>query len=100
MAVHKSIHVTGDNGSVDIHQQKLSKGGSEQAKWISDTGKRSIIIFNKGNGSPFHDNEFHVPAGGEVISGPLRSGLNKDDPFGYTVVGQQGTNDPVIIIDN
>ena len=100
MSRHKSIHVTGDDGTVDVVNQKLSKGQNEQAIWHSDTGKRSIIYFNSADGSPFHETEFHVPAGGDVTSGPMKSGLPTTKHFKYTVVGTQGTQDPVIIIDN
>ena len=93
----KPIHISKDDGTAN--DQRLSKGLLEQARWISDTGNRSIIFFNK-DGSPFGDTEFHVPAGGEVISGPLRTGVHKGDEFHYTIVGTAGTSDPVIIIDN
>jgi|SRR6267154_2169603 len=93
----KPIHISKDDGTAD--DQKLSKKLSEQARWISDTGHRSIIFFNK-DGSPFDETEFHVPAGGEVISGPLKTDVDKGDEFHYTIVGTAGTTDPVIIIDN
>jgi hypothetical protein len=100
MSVHKSIHVIADDGTLDVDTQHLNKGRLEQARWLSDTGNRSIIYFNKPEGSPFQETEFHVPAGGDVSSGPIRAGLKNGDTFRYTVVGQSGTNDPVIIIDN
>ncbi len=93
----KPIHISKDDGTAN--DQRLSKGNAEQARWISDTGKKSIIFFNK-DGSPFDDTEFHVPAGGEVLSGPLKSSVKAGDQFNYTVVGTKGTTDPVIIIDN
>lgn len=94
----KPIHVIANDGSVDVNKQKVGKG--EQARWYSDTGKMSIIYFNKREGSPFADNIFYVPAGGSVSSGPFRKEWPEKKEFRYTVVGTQGNNDPVIIIDN
>ena len=72
----------------------------EQATWISDTGNRFIVIFNKPEGSPFVDYTFNVPAGGEVSSGPFRKAWPTLKEFNYTVIGTAGVNDPVIIVDN
>jgi hypothetical protein len=94
----KPIHISKDDGTAE--DQKLSKGLLEQARWVSDTGNRSIIVFNGAKGSPFEETEFRVPAGGEVISGPLKSSVKKNDQFKYTIVGTKGTTDPIIIIDN
>ncbi len=96
----KDISAADDYGTVKPVNQHLSKKLNEQAQWNSDTGKRSIISFKRGNGSPFTDYRFIVPAGGSISSGPLRPGVNIGDEFKYKVTGEKGSNDPIIIIDD
>ena len=96
----QEIRIDRDDGHVNVRRQKLKKITKEQATWISDTGERFIVIFNKPEGSPFFDDTYTFPERGEVSSGPFRKAWPTGDEFNCTVVGTAGVNHPVIIVDN
>jgi len=95
----KDVRITSDVGDVDQPSVSVSRSGGEEVTWHSYAGKAATIKFNSAAGSPFLKPEFDVPAGGSVSSGPAVSGASRK-PYKYTVVGPDGENDPVVIIDN
>jgi len=56
---------------VDLPQATLWKNKHHTAKWVSDDGAAYTVDFTLGNGSPFSQTTFLVPANGEVSSGQL-----------------------------
>ncbi len=91
----KHVRVTDDQGHVDQEDVDISISAGEQVTWSADT--KTVIVFNKPEGSPFSDKTFQVPAGGSIASGPARQDAEKKK-YKYTVVGQGGSNDPGVII--
>lgn len=89
---------------VDTRGPSLSIANRDRVRWVSkDTA--FTICFAK-NDSPFDEYRFVVPAGGEVVSGPVRQGAavkgyHYDITEGYSLEGATGgaTADPTIFVD-
>lgn len=91
----KHVRVTDDHGHVDQEDVSISISTEEEVIWSAD--KKSVVVFNTPDGSPFHQHTFPVPAGGSVSSGPARDDA-QNKRYKYTVVGEGGSNDPGVII--
>jgi hypothetical protein len=63
------VHV-GQGGEVDNEVVNVSKSAGDEVVWSSD-GDAFTISFQT---SPFAASTFHVPAGGNASSGPVRAG--------------------------
>ena len=107
MATEKVIPITGhdnrhvhaeDNGQVDNDTVHVSKSAGHQVTWSSN-GK-AVIKFSSQDGSPFEQAIFKVPAGGSVSSGPAKATAEAEKRYKYSVVGEKGVNDPIVIIHN
>ena len=96
--VSKHVHVTSDQGKVDQNEVKLSRENGDDVTWHSYDNQKATVVFASPDRSPFLESHFYVPAGGTVSSGPVRSDALKKR-YKYTVVGEGGVNDPIIIID-
>lgn len=105
MATEKVIPITGkdnrhvhaeDDGQVDNHTVHVSKRAGHQVTWSSN-GK-AVIEFSSQEGSPFEQAVFKVPAGGSVSSGPAKETAEAEKSYKYSVVGEKGVNDPIVII--
>jgi len=95
----KQVHITSSVGDVDLPTVTVSKSGSEEVTWHSHANKPAQIRFDSPDGSPFQKATFDVPAGGSISSGPSLSHVAHKS-YKYTVVGPDGENDPVVIVDN
>ncbi|HET9840117.1 MAG TPA: hypothetical protein VFR84_17960 [Candidatus Angelobacter sp.] len=96
--VSQDVQITGDAGQVDQDSVRISRD-TDEVTWTAHGAHKAIVVFASPDGSPFHDAVFQVPANGSVSSGPVKSSaLNQ--PYKYTVVGQIGVNDPIVIIDS
>lgn len=100
----KQIGIDNRHGHVPpmVEEIKLTRGQNpalpNEVKWNSTTGSASVVCFCK-NGSPFDNWYFVVPADGSyVFSGPVRPDADYRK-YQYMVVGEDGFNDPVIIVD-
>jgi hypothetical protein len=94
----QEVHITSDDGQVDQDSITISRT-QDQVTWTAHGAKKALIVFATPDGSPFHDAIFQVPAGGSVSSGPVKSAA-LPQPYKYSVIGQIGVNDPVVIVDN
>ena len=95
--MNKKVQITDCKGSVDTEKVHASMNGEDHIIWYAHK-KGAIIVFASPDGSPFLETTFHVPAGGSVSSGPpVKGQLNGE--YKYIVVGDCGSNDPVVIID-
>lgn len=93
-----SVHIIDDDGQVDQPTITISRS-TDEVTWTARGAKKALIVFATPDGSPFHDTTFHVPANGSVSSGPVKSSaLNLE--YKYTVIGQIGVNDPIVIVEN
>ncbi len=96
-AVSQDVQIIGDGGQVDQDPINVSRT-TDEVTWTAHGPHKAIIVFASPDGSPFHDSTFQVPANGSVSSGPVKnSAFNQ--PYKYTVIGQVGVNDPIVIID-
>jgi hypothetical protein len=93
----RHVHAGGD-GKVDKDPVHVSKKAGHQVTWFS-RGKASIE-FSSSDGSPFEKTTFQVPAGGSVSSGPAKPTATAEKAYKYSVVGENGTEDPTVIIHN
>jgi|SRR5882724_12007290 len=93
----RHVHAEAD-GKVDNETVHVSKKAGHQVTWFS-AGKASIE-FSSQSGSPFEEATFHVPAGGSVSSGPAKATAETEKPYKYSVEGEEGRNDPTVIIHN
>lgn len=90
------IKIEDRKGKVNKYECTLHTDQSEEAVWNSDDG-RCLVIFGT---SPFKDSVFVVPDGGSVSSGEVVAPVEKPPKkYKYTVVGPDGSNDPIIVID-
>jgi hypothetical protein len=75
----------------------LSKGAGDQVEWSSDEAMAFIVRFDKGDGTPFADDVFHVPRCGRVSSGRITT-----ETFGtyrYSLTDENGAvKDPELDI--
>jgi hypothetical protein len=94
----KEVHITSHEGKVDHDNIHLSQSGEDDVTWFSFDNKKAIVVFASPDGSPFAQSRFDVPAGGSTSSGPVTATAQKKN-YKYTVIGEFGVNDPVIIID-
>lgn len=94
----KHVHITSHQGHVDQHTVTLSQRAGDEVTWFSHDNKKAMVVFASPDGSPFAESHFHVPAGGSISSGPAKTTAQMKG-HKYTVVGESGVNDPVIIID-
>jgi hypothetical protein len=94
----QNVYITNSNGQVDQTDIRVSKSGAEEVTWHSHDNKPATIKFDSAEGSPFEKSVFTVPPGGNVSSGPAH-GAAQHKSYKYTVVGPDGENDPVVIID-
>jgi hypothetical protein len=92
------VHITSDDGQVDQPSVTISRN-LDQVTWTAHGAKKALIVFATPDGSPFHDATFQVPASGSVSSGPVKA-TALTQPYKYTIIGQIGVNDPVVIVDN
>ena len=95
----KEVHVTSHQGHVDHDTIRLSKSAADEVSWFSYDNSDAIIVFASPDGSPFVGSQFYVSAGGSHSSGKIRTNAEKK-AYKYTVVGDSGVNDPVIIIED
>lgn len=96
-AIPKNIHITNDCGGVDQPTVTVNRVLGEEITFFSN-GTKALVIFASPDGSPFQEATFHVPAGGSVSTGPVQAGVASKS-YKYTVVGQVGVNDPIIIVE-
>jgi hypothetical protein len=98
----KDVVVTTDRGNVQSGQETIflqrSQGGS--VRWVSRCDRDSVIVFSSNEGSPFKEKIFRLRAGGTARSGPLARGKKRGtlSVYKYSVMGAQGNNDPIIIV--
>ena len=88
-----NVGLTNDHGGVDKNSVTIKKGDS--VTWSSKGHGGADILFDKGDGTPFSKPNFHCDSGGSVSSGPAA----KSGTFNYSVHGEHGNNDPVIVVD-
>jgi len=93
------VQITDNNGHVDQDSVTISRAAGDEVTWTAHGAKKAIIVFASPDGSPFHDTTFHVPASGSVSSGPIKATAAYKS-YKYIVVGETGSNDPVVIIKN
>lgn len=98
--VVRHVNILDNQGHVSpsdpIHISRLAK---DVVVWVSGNNRKATIVFASPAGSPFKEAVFHLAAGGSVCSDLVRDAATNGE-YKYTVVGEKGTNDPVIIIDN
>lgn len=94
----QEVHIITDDGQVDQDTVTIS-ASTDQVTWTAHGEKKALIVFASPDGSPFHDTLFQVPAGGSISSGPVKSTADYKS-YKYTVVGQVGVRDPVVIVQN
>jgi hypothetical protein len=97
VAIPKHVHITSNDGQVDQPTISVNRLLGEEVTWSSN-GTKALIVFASSDGSPFQEAIFHVPAGGSVSSGPVQTEAESKG-YKYTVIGQLGINDPVIIVE-
>jgi len=90
-----NIDLTDDHGHVNKDTVTISRG-TEVVWWSRGHGKAKIV-FDGANGSPFASDTFDLQHE-SVSSGPAIRGGSKE-PFKYTVHGEHGVNDPVVVVD-
>jgi hypothetical protein len=95
----KKVKITNNKGKVDTDTVHVSQSAGEEVTWLAGDSDGAIIVFASPDGSPFEETTFFVPAGGSVSSGPADNG-QVGQSYKYIVVGDVGSNDPVVIIDN
>jgi hypothetical protein len=100
MGVHKHVHIVSDDGQVDECEVVISKSLADQVTWFAFGGAGATIEFSSDDGSPFQESVFYVPATGSLSSGPASPTAVVDKYYKYTVQGQEGENDPGVIIRN
>lgn len=100
MGTQKGVHITSDDGQVDVYDVDISKVGADEVTWFAHGAARATIEFSSAAGSPFQESTFHVPAGGSVSSGPAKASAVVGKYYKYTVKGPKGENDPGVIIHN
>ncbi|HMF90258.1 MAG TPA: hypothetical protein VKL40_06420 [Candidatus Angelobacter sp.] len=100
--MRKKVKLISSNGQVDANAPIIKFSAGDEIEWSSFQNESADIVFASKYGSPFTSARFQVPAGGSVSSGPaIKKPQNgKQDEYKYTVIGQGGLNDPVIIVDN
>lgn len=89
------IMLQDDDGNVDVPQPHVSKHNLDEIVWHGN-GHKAVVVFGSPKGSPFAADVFRVPKNGNVHSGPALGAL---DTYKYTVVGQNKSNDPEVIVD-
>ncbi len=95
----QGVDLTDNNGGVSRKDVHLDRN-TDEVVWSSNGHKRATIVFATVDGSPFEDVIFEVPAGGSVSSGAVRNDADGNGKhYKYTVIGQNGSNDPDVIID-
>jgi|SRR5215510_3740609 len=94
----KNVQITSSDGKVNLDSVTVSRDGGDEVTWVSDGTRKALIVFASPDGSPFQETHFHVPAGGSISSGPARSDAAYK-AYKYTVIGETGVNDPVVIVD-
>lgn len=98
--VVKHVTILDDHGHAHPSDPThISRRAKDVVVWISGNGAKSTVVFASPAGSPFKEIVFHVGAGESVCSGLAREDANNGE-YKYTVVGEKGANDPVVIIDN
>jgi hypothetical protein len=95
--VSQDVQITGDGGEVDRDTVSVSRS-TDEVTWTAHGAHKAIIVFATPDGSPFHDATFQVPANGSVSSGPVKNSASNQS-YKYTVIGQTGVNDPIVIIE-
>ena len=95
---HKDVHIVSDDGQVDVCDVVISKCLADQVTWFAFGAEGATIEFSSDDGSPFQESVFHVPATGSLSSGPASPTAVVDKYYKYTVQGQEGENDPGVII--
>ncbi|HKW76756.1 MAG TPA: hypothetical protein VJN64_14590 [Terriglobales bacterium] len=93
----QQVRILQEDGQVDQSTVTLSRVGKDQVTWFAHGSHKATIVFASPDGSPFHDTTFQVPAGGSVASGPAKT-TAQYKPYKYIVIGEQGVNDPKVII--
>ena len=99
------IAISMQSGTIHVGPDKrqLSRGLftniPEEAEWISLDGEGFTVSFDKGDGSPFADATFEIPAGGSASSGPIVADTGQ---YRYTVYDRSGKHkkDPAILVTN
>lgn len=94
----KDVYITDDMGSVDTSSVKVSKKDNEQVTWHSHAKYDATVSFD--GKSPFSQPTFLVHPGESVPSGPPIVPADPMKPYKYNVIGHNGENDPVVIVDN
>jgi len=84
--------------TVDRDSIPISKSREEEVEWYSRDDEAFSIVFDKGK-SPFQSEQFHIPHGGSVCSGPAVKGV-LDKSYKYTVLDSNGgmVVDPQVVI--
>jgi hypothetical protein len=90
----RHVNITSDKGGVDVDGPTVSIVNRDEVIWHSFDNQEATVRFKSG---PFVANEFVVPAGGSVCTGPPRANAGEQS-YKYDVVGSGGTTDPTIII--
>ena len=98
----QNVNLSDDHGGVNQDKVGIpgakAPGGPGSITWSSNHFGGATIKFDKGDGSPFASTDFVVPIDGSVTTGPaIANGPKK--PFRYSVYGEHGHNDPVIVVD-
>ncbi len=94
----KPVHITSDDGQVDVTEITINGPRKDEVTWFAHGAAGATIVFSSSDGSPFEEIVFTVPAAGSVSSGPATARAVAGKPYKYTVVGRKGANDPVVII--
>ncbi|HEY6270804.1 MAG TPA: hypothetical protein VIX19_02295 [Terriglobales bacterium] len=100
LPVYRGVHITSDNGQVDVKDVEISKSMADQVTWFAHGAAGAIIEFSSPDGSPFEESTFQVPATGSISSGPAKRAAVVNKYYKYTVKGRTGKNDPGVIIHN
>jgi len=98
--VHKDVHITSDDGQVDVYDVTISRKLAEEVTWLAHGKAGATIEFPSPAESPFAEHIFHVPASGSLSSGPATASAVEGKYYKYTVKGRTGKNDPGVIIHN
>ncbi len=89
------IKIQDRKGKVNQDEVTIHTEQCQEAVWTSDDGRCLIIFAN----SPFNDSVFVCPDRGSVTSGLAAVTDCTKKKYKYTVIGPEGLNDPIIVID-
>jgi hypothetical protein len=88
LPVHVTVTVL---AGIDIDNKKVTPPEipiikSQQVEWHCTDRNRTATVRFPTMQNPFYDNNFTVPLGGAVLSGPVKDTVNFNTPYPYDIV--------------